>query len=528
MKYCKLTQKQIINILNLHRKFYNLTHLTSNFIFNKIPNFTYEISSIVNDEIVSLKKYNCEQKILIDSLLIWREFIWLSKKRLLLIYGLPQVLNKIFNTKNKIENIYNIFHKTINNIMIQNLSKIQKHIKATGKFPCLYKIDKRENLKIWHIYKVEINDTHIGATWYYKYGNKDGKIIKRHKYVRTGKNIGKKNETTAYEQAVLDGLSKFNNKIKKDGYMTDPQLAEISSKQFSPMLVSKWKSVKNIPSFPLLIQNKLDGHRMFIKVELKTKKIIIYKKNMDETKLFNQTIRKDLEKMFSEKKNIGEKNLWLDGEVFNIENNNFNTLSSVLNTDKYDNLSKKQLKFLSNIKFYIFDLYSENDPELTYIHRYHKIKDIIGNNKKYNYVKYLQAIKVKNNEKIEKKLREQTKKGYEGIVIKDPNGKYGFGRSIKYGVYKYKLKEDDEGQIIKIEQKEGNPGIVFTIKDKFDVIFKITGNGSHNYQNKVLENKDNYINKKIRYKYDGKLEDGKPKFPKPILKNNKYIISEIE
>lgn len=58
-----------------------------------------------------------------------------------------------------------------------------------------------------------------------------------HRIITAGKNIGKKNETTVFEQAVSEAERKYKNKIEKEGYSTD---ADNIKEKVYPMLANKF------------------------------------------------------------------------------------------------------------------------------------------------------------------------------------------------------------------------------------------------------------------------------------------------
>ena len=78
-------------------------------------------------------------------------------------------------------------------------------------FPVLYGISKTDKKKQWAI-SVKLNPDKT-ATIETQNGYVDGKMNVSHRIITTGKNIGKKNETTVFEQAVSEAERKYKDKI---------------------------------------------------------------------------------------------------------------------------------------------------------------------------------------------------------------------------------------------------------------------------------------------------------------------------
>ena len=78
-------------------------------------------------------------------------------------------------------------------------------------FHPLYGTSKTDKTKKWLI-SVKINPDKT-ATIITENGYVDGKMNVSHRIIKTGKNIGKANETTVLEQAVQEAEKKYNDKI---------------------------------------------------------------------------------------------------------------------------------------------------------------------------------------------------------------------------------------------------------------------------------------------------------------------------
>ena len=90
---------------------------------------------------------------------------------------------------------------------------------ANGKFPTLYGKSKTGKTQVWQIEVIKQGGGPAaaggGETALIRvtYGYEDGKQVVNEKEITKGKNLGKKNETTPYEQALLEAQSTWEGKI---------------------------------------------------------------------------------------------------------------------------------------------------------------------------------------------------------------------------------------------------------------------------------------------------------------------------
>jgi DNA ligase-1 len=94
-------------------------------------------------------------------------------------------------------------------------------------------------------------------------GYTDGKHVTSEWYDCTAKNVGRSNETTAEQQALLEAQATWKKNIEK-GYFEDINKIDTGT-LFKPMLANKWEDQKDKVVFPLFSQPKLDGIRCIVK-----------------------------------------------------------------------------------------------------------------------------------------------------------------------------------------------------------------------------------------------------------------------
>jgi ATP-dependent DNA ligase len=129
-------------------------------------------------------------------------------------------------------------------------------------FPTLYLRSSAGALQQWSI---RVDDNVITVSW----GQVGGAIQKTNEFVKSGKNLGKKNATTPSEQAESQAASKWLKKIKREGYVEDAERAKRGERDMDggipPMLAPSKMNPKHL-IFLLDMQPKLDGVRCIVMI----------------------------------------------------------------------------------------------------------------------------------------------------------------------------------------------------------------------------------------------------------------------
>lgn len=276
-----------------------------------------------------------------------------------------------------------------------------------------------------------------------------------------------------------------------------------NKEHFKKKFISKWRYVYS--------QFKLDGIRCFTKFDK------LYSRGLNPITTVEH-IKKDFEILY---KNC-DKSIIFDGEIY-IHDSIVTDISGVINAD---NLSEEKKEFSRKLKFYLFDLYDVNNPKLKFEKRYELLKKIYSEAPELNNIILVENVKIKNDEdlfiNINKDVKRALKLGYEGTMLKDPDGIYKIPSSKsgpRANNFKNKGTAENDYQIINIEkaEREGDFSIIFTLKINNES-FKCNGIGSFDKQMKIYENKEKYINKKwLSVKYYSISKEGKPFHCKPNL-----------
>jgi DNA ligase-1 len=132
-------------------------------------------------------------------------------------------------------------------------------------FVTLYRKGSKDALQRWDL-RVMLNDAGLPiiVTEHGQYGGKMQTAVEE---VKVGKNVGKANETSVWDQAVAQAQSKWTLQKTKKGYVETEaeamagQVDALVEGGIFPMLAAKFKDFSDRVEYPAYIQPKFDGHR---------------------------------------------------------------------------------------------------------------------------------------------------------------------------------------------------------------------------------------------------------------------------
>ena len=119
----------------------------------------------------------------------------------------------------------------------------------------LYGVARTGKVKQWSSKVIEHND--LTATIIVNSGYVGGKIREIPKLIKKGKNLGRSNETTPFQQAVSEAQSKWNSKRDENYEPVQMDPNNYTPRLMLPMLAKKPRKGKII--FPARMQPKLNG-----------------------------------------------------------------------------------------------------------------------------------------------------------------------------------------------------------------------------------------------------------------------------
>lgn len=316
----------------------------------------------------------------------------------------------------------------------------------------------------------------------------------------TPKNVGKKNATTAEQQAIFEAQA-LHTKRKDLGYWEN--INDCDKKVFfQPMLAQDYDKRKDKVQFPILSQPKLDGVRCIVKSDgmwTRTGKEIISAPHI-----------------FEGLKHVFEKqpDLVLDGELYTSNKDvDFNTIISCVRKIKptQDDLDLST----RYIEYWMYDMYdgvdlkyNERRMKLHYLKQDFELND--------NLYQIIETYPLVDELEVLNQLSHYIAQGFEGQILRDPNTPYENKRSN--GLLKHKTFFDEEFTIIGYAEGIGKfSGKVATLKVNVNgVEVDCTINGTMEYLEELFQIKDTLIGKQATVKYFEKTVDGSLRFPKVI------------
>ena len=363
--------------------------------------------------------------------------------------------------------------------------------------PTLYGRSTNGKIKEWSVSVIQMGD----GTCYIetKHGYESGKKQLDQRFVGQGKNLGRANETTAYEQACSEARSAHSRK-KDSGYVEEKgHIPKESDGLFLPMLAHSYdKHCKKI-AFPCWVQPKLDGVRMLARKEDGIVTMWSRKgKIIDIPDKINQQLC-DM---------LGEGQC-TDGELY-VHGWTFQRIISAV---------KKKRDDTDLLEYHIYD---SPHPTLRFEDRMpkHGIGSIsfpehcqswtvIGKN-----IKIVKTYDIE--DQLEFDLREtiELSQGYEGMMARNKNSLYKY-KHRSYDLQKVKRFVDDEYEIIGGKDGSGRESglIIFKCITPCGLEFDVRPRGSHEARAEQFKNLDDYIGKMLTVRYQELTDDGRPRFP---------------
>lgn len=318
-----------------------------------------------------------------------------------------------------------------------------------------------------------------------------------------GKNIGKKNETSPKEQAILEAEARHKKKLKI-GYFD--KIEDIDSSTFIDFQLAKniedyWDKIV----YPVGLQIKYNGYACI------AKKDGMWTRQREKYVVVPQIVE-SLIGHFSQFPDD-----FFHGELFNRDlRQRLNELSRILRTTV--NVTDEILaESREKVRFYVYDGYgSFAKQDDGYLTRAAGIKNALKDNPYYREVPtFIANNKAEVMAFYEKCLADNE----EGAIIRILNAPYEHKRSK----YVLKLKPEDDSEAIVLNVIEGTAdwagtGKTFTLKWG-EKVFDATLKGTYEQGVDVLKNKDKWIGKEITFLYTGLTGLGIPNYARVDYNN---------
>ncbi len=384
----------------------------------------------------------------------------------------------------------------------------EKEGQGVYELPTLNSIDKLQRTTYWRVYVVD--NLIYRESWI------EGGKVKEFGVVKAiGKNIGKKNETTDKAQALFQAYSMFLKKQDQKYGLGEIDAQAISEKPqiHLPMLAQKYEDRGKVYlKMPCGASPKLDGVRSLFQLHGK-EKVPVLTSRMGKRFVFLDKIKEQTKNMLVKfGNNPFTFEIILDGELYS-HDLPFNAISGATRS------SKNRSQYDDKIEYWIFDIcetdkpYSERMKELCNLETIYNKQVPIPNERRLKFVYYEWVF---DHESIPGFHTKFTSKGFEGLILRNLDGKYRFKHRVN-DLMKYKDFVDEEYEIVGGKEGKGTEegAIVFACKHTTGKTFDVRPRGSMEKRREMMKNKDDYIGKMltVRYQKTDNKEETLPRFP---------------
>ena len=372
--------------------------------------------------------------------------------------------------------------------------------------------------KQWSICVLENGPTYIIQS---SHGIVGGKMVVHETVIHEGKNIGKKNETSPKQQAILEATREWTKKVKQ-GYSENNidinKIDNIDNKKenlpkgtigIKPMLATEFEKTSftstSTSTFPVYIQPKLDGVRCLVYLDKEGK--IVFQSRQNTIFETVQHLVPHLSAIFAKIENPQQ--FVLDGELY-IHGTPFNEITSMVRKSEHINAS--------TLQYHIYDCLLLDKIEAKFNERNTLLHNLSETYSSPNIV-FVETKQANSLDEIENFHTHYTTLAnpYEGIMIRKMNSQYKQQNRSK-DLQKYKKFFDEEFEIVGFNEgtgsHSGTPIFICKSNENPEKTFKATMQGTIESRRKMMANIGGYMGKMLTVKYQEKSAgDGIPRFP---------------
>lgn len=348
----------------------------------------------------------------------------------------------------------------------------------------LYGKDSKGGLRVWSVW-TEAGDVVV------RHGQYPAGKMQEKRYATEGKNLGKSNETTPEQQAILEAEAKYVKQLKTGYFKTQEEALE--SEEFTPMKAQNYKDHSQKVEYPSGMQLKLNGQRLMI--------------DKDGIAWSKQGEPLELPKHWIGVKEFAIKVGGLDGEVYaGLEAEGGLSLQKIIAAFRKPNEDTPKLKY------YVYDLPIKGMPQLERLQLLESM-ELSGDVPESIVPSYGCVVQdaVVGDTFYDSAVAQK----YEGVVYRNLSGLYEFGKR-SYFLIKRKPRQTAEAKVLSTEIDRNGWGILscltldgaeFKCQMKVDV-------GSKNYR--LYENSKELIGSFIEYEYEELSDAGIPTKPSGV------------
>jgi DNA ligase-1 len=356
---------------------------------------------------------------------------------------------------------------------------------TTKKFPTLYGECQTGKTKVYEVSVVTNDDGSCSILR--EHGQLNGAMQIDEKRITSGKNIGKANETSVFEQAVAEATSMWQK--KKDANYVETLDNVGSAPNLLPMLAQSYKDVPHRMKFPCYGQPKLNGVRCLAKREGDKITFSSRKgKSYDDT--LQHLVPELLEFMYD-----GDV---FDGEIY-IHGKSLQQIVSYV---------KRLRPESSSLQYWVYDMIND----LPFSERYHHYDIRIDDGQ---LVKKVGCVIIETPEHVKPNHDNCVQEGYEGMMLRNMDGKYVTDHRSA-DLLKVKEFVDSEFEITGYATPATgrySGCCVFECKAANGKGFDVCPRGSVEIRQQYLKDAPKLLGRKLTVRYQNLSDDGIPIFP---------------
>lgn len=385
-------------------------------------------------------------------------------------------------------------------------------------YPPLYKVNNNNKLYEWTI---EIRESGGAYEIITRNGEKDGRKVEHKSTISEGKV-----NRTVLEQAILEANSKFKSKREKELYQeTIPQVgveeaaaagaaagAAVGGASVRPMLAKTFEfeayakkgKAYRIP-FPAFVQRKYDGIRCLAYLDRVSGEVVLESREGKRFENFAE-LRAQIRGFFTRIGRTDASSFYLDGELFTNEIP-FEEISGCVRLSA-KHAKPADLEKIAKIHLHVYDYIDLRQMESPTEERLQNLQRWIGAEP---FLHLVETETVRALEEVRVKHDQYVAEGFEGIMIRDPAGKYEVDKRSKF-LQKYKDFQEEEFKIIGFHEEEGGLVIWDCLLPDGSTV-GVRPRGSVEYRRDLFRTGHSHIGKMLTIRYQGYTSEGSLRFP---------------
>jgi DNA ligase-1 len=376
------------------------------------------------------------------------------------------------------------------------------HLERTASLilPTLYQKTNTGAIQRWDIMVVvDVNDT--GAWIVTHFGQDGGKIQTTKDLISSGKNAGKKNETSALQQAEKEAQAKWTKKKDREGYVEDIEQAkrgEDTRQGMAPMLAQPWEKVEKKFQFPADIQRKFNGNRLIAIIQ---DGVVTLWSRKQKPITGVPHIKAELEAAFKNTPGL----TILDGECYR----------HGWSLQKISGFFRKEepKEGFEELKYHVYD--DASVQEYRWAFRCLELQELFRDElRDAKHIKMVETLSVSSIEEAWTMHDQFVLEGYEGAILRTRNTQYESDKR-SHGLAKLKSFIEHEFKIIGIQEGRGKFAgkAVFSCEAENGEPFDCCAPGTMEDRAEFFAMGDSLIGKKLTVRYFELSEAGVPLFP---------------